>query len=110
MNVADEIRHNAVSSATQDFRFPPVSEDELDRLTYSVDILGEPEDIDGLSELDPGSYGVIVRGSAGRSGLLLPDLQGVDTADEQVRIAKMKAGIRSGEPVKLMRFKVTRHE
>jgi AmmeMemoRadiSam system protein A len=108
-NVADEITANAISSATSDFRFPPVSSDELNRLSYSVDVLGEPEDIPDIGYLDPKVYGVIVR-SGRRAGLLLPDLEGVDTAEEQVRIARMKAGISPGEPVMLQRFKVTRHE
>ncbi len=108
-DLAQEIRANAISSATRDPRFPPVSPDELDRLTYSVDVLEEPEDIVDVSQLDPRVYGVIVS-SGLKSGLLLPDLEGVDTAEEQVRIASMKAGIRPGEPVRLQRFKVTRHE
>jgi len=108
-NIAEEIRDNAVSSATSDFRFPPVGPDELASLTYSVDVLEEPEDIDGMDKLDPATYGVIVR-SGGRAGLLLPDLEGVDTAEEQVRIATMKAGIRPTESVRLQRFKVTRHD
>jgi AmmeMemoRadiSam system protein A len=108
-SIAEEIRDNAVSSASADFRFPPVSPDELASLTYSVDVLEEPEDIDGMDKLDPTTYGVIVR-SGNKAGLLLPDLEGVDTAEEQVRIAMMKAGIRPGEPVRLQRFKVTRHD
>ena len=108
-NIAEEIRDNAINSATRDPRFLPVSPDELDRLTYSVDVLGEPEDITDTSYLDPKVYGVIVRSGA-KSGLLLPDLEGVDTAADQVRIAMTKAGIKSGEPVTLQRFKVTRHE
>jgi len=108
-SIAEEIRGNAINSATRDPRFLPVSTDELDRLTYSVDVLGEPEEIPDMSYLDPKDYGVIVR-SGPRSGLLLPDLEGVDTAADQVRIAMMKAGIKSGEPVTLQRFKVTRHE
>lgn len=108
-NLAKEIVRNAISSATQDPRFMPVGPGELSRLTYSVDVLGEPEAIDDIGELDPGVYGVIVT-SGGRSGLLLPDLEGVDTAEDQVRIASMKAGIRPGEPVALQRFKVTRHK
>lgn len=108
-NVAEEIVANAVSSASADFRFPPVSPDELDHLTYSVDVLEAPESIESLDELDPRVYGVIVSSGA-RSGLLLPDLEGVDTAAEQVRIAMMKAGIGPGEPVRLQRFRVTRHE
>jgi MEMO1 family protein len=108
-NVAEEIAENAVSSATNDFRFPPVSPTELERLSYSVDVLGEAEDIDDISSLDPKIYGVIVR-SGRKAGLLLPDLEGVDTTEEQVRIASMKAGIHPGEPVRLQRFKVTRHD
>lgn len=108
-NQAEEIRNNAISSATQDPRFPPVRREELDDLKYSVDVLEEPEDIPDISYLDPKVYGVIVR-SGGCSGLLLPDLEGVDTAEDQVRIAMMKAGIRQGEPVRLQRFKVTRHD
>lgn len=108
-DIAAEIRSNAISSATRDPRFPPVTASELDFLSYSVDVLGEPEDIPDISHLDPSEYGVIVR-SGGRSGLLLPDLEGIETAEEQVRIAMMKAGIQPGEPVRLQRFKVTRHE
>lgn len=108
-SLAAEIRNNAISSATSDFRFPPVEPSELDRLTYSVDVLEEPEDIPDIGHLDPKVYGVIVY-SGRRKGLLLPDLEGVDTAEEQVRIASMKAGIGPGEPVSLQRFKVTRHE
>lgn len=108
-NVAQEIRNNALGSATRDPRFPPVTPDELDSLTYSVDVLGEPEEISGISELDPAKYGVIVCSGA-KSGLLLPDLEGVDTAEEQVRIAAMKAGIAPGEPISLERFTVTRYD
>ncbi|MDD5448341.1 MAG: AMMECR1 family protein, partial [Actinomycetota bacterium] len=106
-NIAEEIRNNAISSATRDPRFLPVQEEELASLEYSVDVLGEPEDIPDMSYLDPKKYGVIVR-SGSRVGLLLPDLEGVDTAEEQVRIAMAKAGIMPGEPVKLQRFTVER--
>lgn len=108
-NLAEEIALNAISSATRDARFPPVTPAELADISYSVDVLEEPEDIGDMTCLDPRTYGVIVR-SGGRSGLLLPDLEGVDTAEEQVRIARMKAGIGPREPVMLQRFKVTRHE
>ncbi len=107
--VAEEIIGNALSSATADPRFGPVTADELDDLEYSVDVLEEPEDIAGIDELDTSVYGVIVR-SSGRSGLLLPDLEGIDTPEEQVRIAMMKAGINSDEPVSLQRFKVSRYK
>ena len=103
-----EIICNAVSAASRDPRFDPVTEDELDDITYSVDVLGEAEPISDMSQLDVRRYGVIVE-RGGRRGLLLPDLAGVDTPEEQVSIAKRKAGIEEDEPVTLKRFEVVRH-
>jgi len=107
-NIALEIIQNAVSAATQDPRFPPVTASELGEIEYSVDVLSEPEKISGKNELDPKKYGVIVT-SGERRGLLLPDLEGVDTAEEQIRIAAMKAGIYSAEKIELYRFEVKRY-
>ena len=106
--VGSEIITNAISSATKDPRFPSVRKEELDELDYSVDVLSCPERIGNVTELDPKKYGVIV--SAGyRRGLLLPDLEGVDTVEEQLRIAKMKAGIAFDEKVEIYRFEVKRY-
>ena len=107
-NLAQEIIQNALSAGTRDPRFNPVTPEELKDLTYSVDVLCPPEPISGLDELDPQRYGVIVK-SGHRSGLLLPMLEGIDTAEEQVEIARQKAGLRRGEPVKLSRFEVVRY-
>ena len=107
-NIALEIIQNAVSAATQDPRFPPVTTSELGEIEYSVDVLSEPEKISGKDELDPKKYGIIVQ-SGERRGLLLPDLEGVDTAEEQIRIAAMKAGIYSAEEIELYRFEVKRY-
>jgi len=106
-NVAEEIMANAVSSATRDPRFPQVDESELDDLEYSVDILGQPEPVADISELDPVEYGVIVE-SGRKKGLLLPDLEGVESAAEQIAICRLKAGIAPDEPVDLYRFSVRR--
>ena len=107
-NVAQEIVRNAVSAGTRDPRFPPVREKELDTLEYSVDVLGEPELVQSRSELDPKRYGVIV--SCGhKRGLLLPDLDGVDTVEQQVDIARQKGGIGKNEPYSIERFQVVRH-
>lgn len=107
-NLAREIVQNAVSAGTRDPRFPPVRAAELDELEYSVDVLGQPEPVDSPAQLDPKTYGVIV--SCGRKrGLLLPDLDGVDTVAEQVDIARRKGGIRADDPYTLQRFKVVRH-
>ena len=107
-SLAREIIRNAVSAAARDPRFDPVRPEELADLDVSVDVLGEPEDIDSPAELDVKRYGVIVRQGT-RRGLLLPDLEGVDTVEQQVAIARQKAGIGPGEKVSLQRFQVVRH-
>ena len=108
-SVADEIVRNAVSAGLEDPRFPPVSEEELDDLVYSVDVLSEAEPIDSMDDLDVKRYGVIV--SSGRKrGLLLPNLEGIDTVQKQVAIARRKAGILDNEEIKLERFEVIRHD
>lgn len=107
-NIASEIIHNAISAGVNDPRFPPVTEDELDDLVYSVDVLGKPEPISSMEELDVKRYGVIVR-SGMRLGLLLPDLEGIDTPQQQVTIALQKAGIRPDEKYTMERFEVIRH-
>jgi len=107
-NVAEEIVANAISSATRDPRFPPVTPSELPELDYSVDILTAPEPVKGPEELDARRYGVIVA-SDWRRGLLLPDLEGVDTVEQQIQICRMKAGIGAKEKVRLYRFEVKRY-
>ena len=103
-----EIIANAVSASTRDPRFPPMSINELDDVVFSVDVLSEPEDISGIDMLDTKKFGVIV--SKGyRRGVLLPDLEGVDTAEQQIEIAAMKAGIYDLDGVRLERFTVERY-
>ncbi|SHJ59383.1 AmmeMemoRadiSam system protein A [Pseudobutyrivibrio xylanivorans] len=106
--VAIEIIQNAVSASTRDPRFKPISAEELPYLEINVDVLGEPEDIESIEELDVKRYGVIVS-SGNRRGLLLPDLDGVDTVEKQVSIARQKGRIGPNEKVKLQRFEVVRH-
>jgi len=107
-NIAQEIIKNAISAAIDDPRFPPVTVSELEELSISVDVLSAPEEVKDTSQLDPKKYGVIVS-SGYKKGLLLPDLEGVDTAEYQIDIAKRKAGIYPGEKVKLYRFEVKRY-
>ena len=107
-NVALEIVHNAISAATRDPRFEPIVPEELPHLVCSVDVLEAPEPINGMSELDPLRYGVIVECDS-RRGLLLPNLEGVDTAEYQVEIACRKAAIHLDDPFKLYRFEVKRY-
>lgn len=107
-SIAEEIIQNAISAATKDPRFMPVEADELDRLVISVDVLGEAKRISSPEELDVRRYGVIVTKGYKR-GLLLPNLDGIDTVEEQIAIAKEKAGIGMDEEVELERFEVVRH-
>ncbi|NLG24669.1 MAG: AmmeMemoRadiSam system protein A [Clostridiales bacterium] len=107
-SIAREILQNGVGACAEDPRFPPVTAEELPLLVYGVDVLGDAEPIDSPDQLDAKRYGVIVT-SGRRRGLLLPDLEGVDTAEQQIDIARRKAGIGPGEAVSLQRFEVTRH-
>ncbi|HKN19617.1 MAG TPA: AmmeMemoRadiSam system protein A [Dissulfurispiraceae bacterium] len=109
-NLHEEIVKNAVAAATEDPRFHPLLQTELEGLNYSVDVLSAPEPVKDLSELDPKKYGIIVIKGA-RRGLLLPDLEGVNTVEDQLRITKMKAGIDPGDNnVQIFRFSVERYQ
>jgi len=107
--LAQEIIANAISAANNDPRFEPVRVEELSNLRYSVDVLFPSEET-VMKKLDPSKYGVIVEDESGtRRGLLLPDIPGIDNAEQQVEIAARKAGIGRGEPVRLYRFRVERY-
>ncbi len=107
-SLAAEIIANAISAGTRDPRFLPVSEEELPWLTYSVDVLSPPESIPDLAGHDPKRFGLIVEGQ-GRRGLLLPDLEGVDTPEQQLSICLSKAGLSSPRGIRLYRFTVRRY-
>ena len=108
-DLTHEIISNAFAASSEDPRFAPVTREELPYLVYSVDVLSQPEDIEGIDQLDPGKYGVIVS-CGNRRGLLLPDLKGVDTVQKQVEIARQKGGIGKDEAYRLSRFTVVRHQ
>lgn len=107
-NLAEEIIRNAVSAVSEDNRFDPVEEDELEWLDINVDVLSTPEKIESKDQLDVKRYGVIVQ-SGYKRGLLLPDLDGVDNVDQQISIAMRKGGITQGSDLELYRFEVIRH-
>jgi len=107
-NLAGEIINNAIS-ACRDPRFLPVAKEELNNLDITVDVLSEPEPISSEKSLDPKKYGVIVKAEDGRTGLLLPNLEGIDDAAYQVAIARQKAGILPHEKIYLYRFTVNRY-
>ena len=108
--VAEEILLNAISAATRDPRFMPLTLSEFKETDVSVDVLTTPEPVTSQSQgaLDPQRYGVIVK-SRGRCGLLLPDLEGVDTVEQQVGIAREKAGIGEDDPIEIFRFEIRRY-
>ncbi|MCX8127094.1 MAG: AmmeMemoRadiSam system protein A, partial [Dehalococcoidia bacterium] len=108
-NIATETVRNAIGAATQDPRFPPVSVNELPDLDYSVDVLTRPVPVDDPYKLDPKKDGLIVE-SGYRRGLLLPDLEGVDTVRQQIEICCAKAGIDPSEPLKFYTFQVKRYQ
>lgn len=107
-SLAQEIVRNAVSAVSEDNRFDPVEEEELPWLDINVDVLSEPEQISSVDQLDVKKYGVIVE-CGRRRGLLLPDLDGVDTVEQQISIAMRKGGIAPGSSINLYRFEVKRH-
>ena len=102
-----EICENAIAAAFHDPRFPPLSRDELDTVSISVDILSTPEQITGIEELNPSKYGVVVEKNGAR-GVLLPDLEGVETVEQQLSIAARKAGITTLQGALISRFSVLR--
>jgi hypothetical protein len=106
-NLIMEIRENAIAAATSDPRFPPLSPKELDDLVISVDVLSDLEKVNDINELDPKIFGIVVK-SGYKRGVLLPDLEGVDTVEEQLRIVKLKAGIYKNEPIEIYKFTVER--
>ena len=107
-SIAEEIISNAIESSTKDPRFVPVKKDELAELEISVDVLTKPEPVSNIDELDPKKYGIIVH-SGGRRGLLLPDLEGVDTPEKQIAICRRKAWIGDDEPIEIQKFRVKRY-
>lgn len=112
-NIAEEIIYNAIAAATEDYRFGQINKEELPCLSYIVYILGEPEDISDINELNPKKFGIIVRteGFEQKSGLLLPDLDGVDTAEQQIDICCQKGGIDlKKEKIKIYRFEAEKYD
>ncbi len=114
-NIAKEVIQNAISAATQDWRFPPITKKELPFLSFTVYILSQPELVKDLKELDPKKYGIIVKSISDKetppkTGLLLPDLEGVDTIEKQISIACQKAGIDlKKEKILIYKFKVKKY-
>ena len=108
-SLAMEIIANAGAAAVKDPRFSPIRPEETDEMTITVDVLNEPEEVTDLSRLNPKKYGIIVE-NRGKTAVLLPDLDGIDTVEEQIRTAREKAGIHPWHKLKIKRFTVTRYK
>lgn len=124
-NIAKEIISNAIAAATEDYRFGLIQKEEFSELSYTVYILNKPELIKDIKELNPKKYGIIVKTmpisypetdvmfnghAAPKSGLLLPDLEGIDTSEKQISIACQKAGIEPGrEKIIIYKFTVEKY-
>ncbi len=106
-NLAMEIIENALKAALHDPRFSPITEEELQDLTYSIDVVRPLEKVSSIEELDPRVFGLVVR-SNGKQGVLLPDLEGVNSTEEQIQICRAKGKIHDDEPIEMYRFKVER--
>lgn len=106
-SIAEEIIRNAIEASSRDPRFAPIEEKELSDLDISVDVLSEPEPVKDIKELNAKKYGIIVL-SRGRRGLLLPDLEGVDTPEQQIAICRQKAWINDTDPITIEKFEVRR--
>ncbi len=110
-NIAEEIISNAIAAATRDYRFSRITPDELVELSYSVYILEEPRQIKNLKELDPQKYGILIKSETGKTGLLLPDLEGIDTVEKQLSAVCHKCGINlSEEKVIICKFGVQKYD
>ena len=108
-NIVAEVQKNAISAAEHDPRFPALKADELKEIDYSVDIIGEMEKVDDREKLNPEKYGIMVKGGH-HSGLLLPDLEGIDTVEKQINIARKKAGLTKNDEIEIYRFEVKRYK
>jgi AmmeMemoRadiSam system protein A len=106
-NLAEEVIKNSIKAANEDPRFPPIEMKELQELTISVDVLTAPEKIHDISSMDVKRYGLIVR-QKDRQGLLLPNLDNIKTADQQLKVCLKKGGIKETDPFELYRFEVKR--
>ena len=110
-NIAEEIIQNAISAATQDYRFSQIHKDEHEQLSYSVYVLDKPEKIEDISKLNPIKYGILVKSDKGKTGLLLPNLEGLNTPEKQYSVACYKCGIiPRKEEITLYRFKAKKYE
>jgi len=112
-NIAQEIIRNAIAAAVEDYRFGPVEKAELPLLSYEVSILSLLEKVESEQALNPKRYGILVKtiGLPAKSALLLPELEGIDTAEKQLDVVCQKGGIdREREKIEIFKFTVEKHQ
>jgi AmmeMemoRadiSam system protein A len=105
-NLVEETMERAVTAAIHDPRFAPLTLEELDEATIDVTILGPRTPVASTDELDPAVYGIDVSDASGRRGVLLPDVEGVDTVEQQLAVVRRKAGIPDDGEMTIRRFRV----
>ena len=126
INIAQELIRNAIAAASEDYRFGPIKKEELSYLSYTVYILSYPEPVKDIKELDPKKFGIIVKTGPFaypdqenvvfdgvipyKTGLLLPDLDEVDTVEKQISIACQKGGIDQKSKIFIYRFTVEKYQ
>jgi AmmeMemoRadiSam system protein A len=99
----------AVAAATQDYRFAPITLEELPELGISISTLTPLEKLEKLEDLEPGRHGLMITGK-GRRGLLLPQVaeeRGWDRKtffSETCRKAGLPAGAWKGNDVEIFVF------
>lgn len=122
-NLAEEIIHNAIA-ASNEKKDDPITAEELPKLVYTVYVLHTPKPVKNISELDPKKYGILVKTSPladpnnpnsqevifdghqpHKTAILLPDLKGINTPEEQFSVACQKGNIVCNEE-KLAIYKV----
>jgi len=109
-NIAEEIIYNAIAAATEDYRFSTISKKDLSKLSYEVYVLEAPELVKDFHGLDAKKYGILIKTNTGKSGLLLPDLEGINTVEEQFAAVCEKCGANPREEkIEIFRFRATKY-
>ena len=91
------VRDMAVAACSEDYRFSPVSQDELDELEYEVSVLSAPWRIDDWRKIKLGEQGVIIR-KGNHSGVFLPQVAvetGWSLEEFLSQLCRQKAGLPS---------------
>jgi len=73
MPLYETVTRVAISAATQDPRFKPVSKEELKQLEITISVLSPLRQIKDVNEIEVGKHGLVIR-KGGYSGLLLPQV------------------------------------